>query len=77
MIILITGIFIGVAMCYLGTLASDIIKTRKFMQWLRNRGLDPYAMDNDSIRAARIAYIIKDVPNVEVEVCSKPDNDIE
>lgn len=77
MIILITGILIGVAMCYLGTLASDIIKTRKFMQWLRKRGLDPYTMDSDSIRVARIAYIIEDVPNVQVEVCSKSDNDIE
>ena len=77
MISIITGILIGVGMCYVGTLIADIIKTRRFMKWLRNRGLDPYALDNDSIRAVRIAYIMENVPNVSIEVSHNKENDIE
>jgi hypothetical protein len=47
------------------------------MKWLRNRGLDPYALDNDSIRAARIAYIMENVPNVSIEVSHNKEIDIE
>ena len=77
MISIITGILIGVGLCYVGTLIADLIKVRKFIAWMQAKGIDPWKMDKDSLRAARIAYMVENMPNVSIEVSHNKENDIE
>jgi hypothetical protein len=73
MITLITGILIGIALCYVGSLISDIVKFHHFKAWLRSNNVDVNSLSQGDMSAALTAYNLRKVPNVTIDLVNHID----
>ena len=73
MITLITGILIGIALCYIGSLIADIVKFYNFKAWLRSNNVDVNSLSQEDMSAALTAYNLRKVPNVTINLVNHID----